>query len=200
VLYLTFDDGPSPIWSEQILDVLDFYHAGATFYMIGSNAAKHPEIVREIASKGQTVAVHGYNHSDLSGYGFQAFYQEVHNTETVILDALSNGKDLTSQFVRCLRPPYGSNSELLKMNARSMDYEVSMWNIDTNDWSGISPEEILSDFRQKIEPQKVVLMHDGGLDRENTVKALKLILHEMLMQGYQSLPYCAEDGQAIKIP
>lgn len=197
VVYLTFDDGPDPNWTIQILDILERYQAGATFYMIGYNVVSHPEVVREVATRGQTLSVHGFNHFDLSGVGFAYFYNEIHDTETVILDALGEDPALTQQFGRCMRPPYGKKSELLATNAEAMGYEVSMWNIDTKDWSGLSPGEILTHFRSALEPNKVILMHDGGLERSNTVKALELILHELLMQGFTALPYCTQEGQAI---
>ena len=198
VVYLTFDDGPDPTWTVQILDILERYQAGATFYVIGYNVVSHPEIVREIASRKQTISVHGFNHLDLSGAGYTFFYYEIHDTETAIMDALQGDQTLIQQFGRCMRPPYGKKSQLLSANAAAMNYEISMWNIDTKDWSGLSPEEILAHFTSALEPQKVILMHDGGLDRTNTVKALELILHELLMQGYTVLPYCTHEGQVIK--
>lgn len=198
VVYLTFDDGPDPAWTVKILDILERYQAGATFYMIGSSVVSHPEIVREVASRKQTIAVHSFNHVDLSGVGFPYFYNEIHDTETAITNALQGDQQLIQQFGRCMRPPYGKKSPLLAANAEAMNYEVSMWNIDTKDWSGLSPEEIFDHFKSALEPQKVILMHDGGLDRSNTVKALELILHELLMQGYTVLPYCTQEGQAIK--
>ena len=200
VVYLTFDDGPSPTWTSQVLELLDFYNAGATFYMIGANAVKNPEVVREVAEQGQTIGVHTFNHVDLTWANYSTFYYEVDDTESAIKQALQNGDDLSSQFVRCVRPPYGGKSDLFYANADSMGYEVSMWNIYTEDWRGTSPEEILEHFRNSLEPHKVILMHDGGLDRENTIQALHLILHEILMQGYQAKPYCTQDGQAIKSP
>ena len=198
VIYLTFDDGPSPIWTNEVLDLLDFYQAEATFYMIGRNVVNHPEIVREVVEHGQTIGVHTYNHIDLSWADYTTFYYEVDDTESVIKDALLAGVDLSSQFVRCVRPPYGGASNLFYANANSMNYEVSMWNIDTEDWRGTIPEAILEHFRNSLEPHKVVLMHDGGLDRVNTILALRLVLHEILMQGYQAKAYCTQDGQAIK--
>lgn len=198
VVYLTFDDGPDPLWTSQILDVLGRYHAQATFYLIGANVVSHPETVRAIASNGHTVGVHGFNHFDLSAAGYSYFYYEVHDTESAILGALQGEEDLTGQFAPCFRPPYGKKSDLLEWNAEAMGYEVSMWNIDTRDWSGLSPEEILIHFREALEPGKVVLMHDGGLERSNTIRALELILHELLMRGYSVLPYCTQAGQAIK--
>lgn len=198
VVYLTFDDGPDPKWTLQIVDVLERYQAGATFYMIGYNVVSHPEVVREVASRLQTISVHGFNHVDLSTAGYTLFYNEVHDTESAIMEALQGDQELIRQFGRCVRPPYGKKSALLYTNAEAMGYDVSMWNIDTKDWSGVSPEEILVHFKSALEPQKVILMHDGGLDRANTVKALELILHELLMQGFTVLPYCTHDGQAIK--
>lgn len=198
VVYLTFDDGPSPRWTSEVLDLLDFYNAKATFYMIGANVVKNPDVVREVAKHGQTIGVHTFNHVDLSWANYSTFYYEIDDTESAIKQALQDGDDLNSQFVRCVRPPYGGKSDLFYANADSMDYEVSMWNIDTEDWRGTSPEEILEHFINSLEPHKVVLMHDGGLDRENTIQALHLILHELLMQGYEARPYCTQDGQAIK--
>lgn len=198
IVYLTFDDGPDPEWTAQILNILDRYQAGATFYMVGYNVVSHPEIVREVASRGQTIAVHGFNHVDLSVVGYDYFYNEIHDTEAAITEALGEDQALIQQFGRCMRPPYGKKSNLLVSNAEAMGYEISMWNIDTKDWLGLSPEEILTHVRASLEPQKVILMHDAGSDRSNTVRALELVLHELLMQGYTVLPYCTHEGQAIK--
>lgn len=198
VVYLTFDDGPDPDWTPQVLDVLARYHAGATFYMIGRNANTFPELVRQIAEAGQTIAIHGYNHMDMSYIDYQTFYLEVHDSETVILEAL--GEEFESHFGRCLRPPYGKTSEFLYANANQMDYEVSMWNIDTKDWQQPDPAEMLDSLIKRLEPEKVILMHDGGQEREKTLTGLRLILHELIMQGYHVLPYCTNQGQAIQIP
>ena len=200
VVYLTFDDGPDPVWTIQILRLLERYQAKATFYMIGYNVVSHPEVVREIARRGQTIGVHGFNHYDLSAAGYSYFYAEVHDTEMAITDAMQGNPELVKQLGHCMRPPYGRKSALLSTNAEAMGYEVSMWNIDTKDWTGLEPEVILRHLRDALEPDKVILMHDGGLARENTVEALELILHELLMQGYNALPYCTQNGQAIKSP
>lgn len=190
VVYLTFDDGPSPTWTIQVLELLDFYNAKATFYMVGAYAASNYELVREVAKHGQTIGVHTFNHVDLSSASYATFHAEVDDTASVIIEALFDGDDLRSQFVRCIRPPYGGVSDLMYENAYSMGYAVSMWHIDTNDWRGERPEAILENFRNSLAPKKVVLMHDGGLNRENTIQALHLILHEILMQGYQAKPQC----------
>lgn len=199
-VYLTFDDGPDPKWTPQILNILDRYNARATFYMIGRNANTFPELVRSIAERQHTVAVHGYNHIDLSTVDYNTFYLEVHDTEAAILEALKAEPSLEAQFGHCLRPPYGKTSETLTQNATKMKYAISMWNIDTKDWQQIDPEEMLAEVLKRLEPEKVILMHDGGEERAQTVKALPLILHELVMRGYTVLPYCTSEGQAILVP
>lgn len=200
VVYLTFDDGPDPNWTPLILQILDRYHAGATFYMIGRNANSHPELTRMIAEHNQTIAVHGYNHLDLAHVDFQTFYLEVNDTAEAILESLKEEPNLESQYGKCLRPPYGSTSEYLYRNASEMDYAVSMWNIDTKDWQQLDPEEILNNVLKGLEPGKVILMHNGGQEREKTVLGLQLVLHELIMRGYEVLPYCKNEGQAIQNP
>lgn len=195
--YLTFDDGPDPVWSSQVLAVLRKYQAHATFYMIGRNAATFQDTIVQIASDGNTLANHSYNHFDLTTLGYEGFSLEVGDTEQSIRRALRDHPELLSQVTKCLRPPYGKSNESVYAYAMRMGYNISMWNLDTRDWAGTDPEAILADFSSKLQPDRVILFHDGGQDRENTVKALDLVLHELIMQNYEILPYCTEAGQAI---
>lgn len=195
--YLTFDDGPDPVWSSQVLAVLRKYQAHATFYMIGRNAATFQETIVQIASDGNTLANHSYNHFDLTTLGFEGFSLEVGDTEQSIRYALRDHPELLSQVTKCLRPPYGKSNETVYAWAMRMGYNISMWNLDTRDWAGTDPEDILADFSSKLQPDRVILFHDGGQDRENTVEALDLVLHELIMQNYEVLPYCTAAGQAI---
>lgn len=196
-VYLTFDDGPDPVWSPQILAVLRKYQAHATFYMIGRNAFTFQDTILAIASDGNTLANHSYNHYDLTTLNFQGFSLEVGDTEQSIRNALKDHPELASQVTKCLRPPYGKSNETVYAYATRMGYSISMWNLDTRDWAGIDPEDILADFTKKLQPDRVILFHDGGEDRQNTVEALDLVLHELIMQGYEILPYCTEAGQAM---
>lgn len=195
--YLTFDDGPDPVWSSQVLAVLRKYQAHATFFMIGRNAATFQDVIVQIASDGNTLANHSYNHFDLTTLGFQNFSLEVGDTEQTIRYALRDHPELLSQVTRCLRPPYGKTNETVYAWAAGMGYSISMWNLDTRDWAGTKPENILADFSKKLQPDRVILFHDGGEDRQNSVEALDLVLHELIMQNYEVLPYCTEAGQAI---
>ena len=196
-VYLTFDDGPDPVWSPQILAVLRKYQAHATFFMIGRNAATFQDTVVQIASDGNTLANHSYNHYDLTMLDFLGFSLEVGDTEQSIRNALRDHPALLSQVTKCLRPPYGKSNESVYAYAMRMGYSISMWNLDTRDWAGTEPEDILAGFISKLQPDRVILFHDGGENRQNTVEALDLVLHELIMQGYEILPYCTEAGQVI---
>lgn len=192
--YLTFDDGPDPVWSPQVLEILRKYQAHATFYMIGRNAFTFQDTILAIASDGNTLANHSYNHYDLTTLNFQGFSLEVGDTEQSIRNALKDHPELASQVTKCLRPPYGKSNETVYAYATRMGYSISMWNLDTRDWAGLAPEAILANVSEKLQPGRVILFHDGGEDRQNTVEALDLVLHELIMQGYQILPYCTEGG------
>lgn len=195
--YLTFDDGPDPVWSSQVLAVLRKYQAHATFYMIGRNASTFQDTIVQIASDGNTLANHSYNHFDLTTLGYEGFSLEIGDTEQSIRNALKDHPELLSQVTKCLRPPYGKSNETVYAWAMAMGYNISMWNLDTRDWAGTDPKDILADFTKKLQPDRVILFHDGGQDRQNTVDSLDLVLHELIMQGYEILPYCTQAGQAI---
>jgi peptidoglycan/xylan/chitin deacetylase (PgdA/CDA1 family) len=195
--YLTFDDGPDPVWSSQVLAVLRKYQVHATFFMIGRNASTFQDTILQIASDGNTLANHSYNHSDLTTLDFQNFSLEVLDTEQSIRNALRDHPELLSQVTKCLRPPYGKSNETVYAYAMRMGYSISMWNLDTRDWAGTDPEDVLADFSKKLQPDRVILFHDGGKERQNTVESLDLVLHELIMQSYEILPYCTEAGQAV---
>jgi peptidoglycan/xylan/chitin deacetylase (PgdA/CDA1 family) len=165
--------------------------------MIGRNAFTFPDTVLQIASDGNTLANHSYNHFDLTTLGFQGFSLEVGDTEQSIRNALKDHPELAAQVTKCLRPPYGKSNETVYAYAMTMGYSISMWNLDTRDWAGLAPEAILTNFTDKLQPNRVILFHDGGEDRQNTIESLDLVLHELIMQGYEILPYCTESGQAV---
>lgn len=196
-VYLTFDDGPDPVWSPQVLAILQKYQAHATFFMIGRNASAFPDTVLQIASGGNTLGNHSYNHFDLTTLNYGGFSLEVDDTYQAIRYALKDHPELAGQLTKCLRPPYGRANETVYSYAMGMGYSISMWNLDTRDWVGLAPESILANVTEKLQPDRVILFHDGSEDRQNTIEALDLVLHELIMQGYEILPYCTEEGQAI---
>ena len=194
-VYLTFDDGPDPKWTPQIVSLLSKHNAIGTFFVIGRNAATFPELLLLEAQAGQMIANHGYNHISLPSLDYSNFSLEVNNTESVVRDALKAYPELSSQVVPCLRPPYGDLSPNVWTFAYRLPYDISMWTLDTNDWTGISAENMRYNVISAVKPGSVILMHDGGNDRTETIEALGLILHELTLKGWEFRPLCTSEGQ-----
>lgn len=204
VAYLTFDDGPDEKWTPLVLDQLAKHNAKATFFMVGINARSEPETVRAVAEGGHTIGNHSYNHVNLADKGWRYFELEIVDTDIAIRDALSNKPSLESQIAPCIRPPFGEVSSSFETFAEQLGYDISKWSLDTWDWQGlaygISAEVILDTVLEDLEPGSIILMHDGGKDRSETVRGLGLVLHELVLKGYSFLPLCDADGQVVTYP
>jgi len=196
VIYLTFDDGPDPKWTPQILDLLQRYKAVATFFELGRSAATFPELVKALAEGGQTLANHSYSHADFTKLDYGSFYKEVSNTNWAIRNALADTEGLSSQVTPCVRPPYGAVDSNVYSYIAQIGFVPAFWTIDTWDWSGIPGDSILENVKAGLSyANKVVLMHDGGQNRENTVEGLGLVLHDLTLAGYRFEPFCTANGE-----
>jgi peptidoglycan/xylan/chitin deacetylase (PgdA/CDA1 family) len=183
VIHITFDDGPTaPEWTPQVLDVLAEHNAQATFFVLGLNARRYPELIDAEYQANHVVANHTLDHRSLSGIGREAFLQEILVTQEILGD----------RGVRCLRPPYGATDSYTRARAAELGYRIVMWDIDTEDWRRPGPQVIADEVLDKAFPGAVVLMHDGGGDRSETIEALKAILDQLGDQGYRFEAICRE--------
>lgn len=175
VIYLTFDDGPvGPQWTPQVLEALASHDARATFFALGQLAQRFPDLIQAEAEAGHTVANHTFDHHTLDGIGREAFFKEIENTQSA----------LGEWGAKCLRPPYGAMDAYTRTYAAELGYTLVMWNIDTRDWQRPGADAIASHVLENVYPGAIVLMHDGGGDRSQTVEALKMILETLSKQGY----------------
>jgi peptidoglycan/xylan/chitin deacetylase (PgdA/CDA1 family) len=183
VIHITFDDGPTgPQWTPQVLDVLAEHDAEATFFVLGQNARRYPEIIQAEYEAKHVIANHTLDHCSLSGIGREAFLREILSTQEILGDRAAH----------CLRPPYGATDSYTRARAAELGYTIVMWDIDTEDWKGPGPQAIASAVLDQAYPGAVVLMHDGGGDRSQTVEALKTILGQLKDQGYRFEAICRE--------
>ena len=179
---LTFDDGPDPRFSNDVLDVLKQYNVPATFFVLGSKAVANPEIVKRMQNEGHVIGNHTYAHPNLvkeSDLG--TLEREVTRTE----DALN---DIIGYRTKLFRPPYGFLYNELVEKLREMNYYVIAWSVDSLDWQEDPPEVIASNVVDNIHPGAIILMHDGaesGGDRTNTIKSLHQIIPKLQEQGYE---------------
>lgn len=166
---LTFDDGPSPTWTPRVLDLLDQYDARATFFLVGSQVVAHPDLARAIVARGHQVAGHTMDHRDLTGLPSSLWDRQVDQANALI-------ERTTGQPVTCVRPPHGRHDGTVDARLGERGLDVAMWTLDPQDWARPGAEVIADRVLADLRPGAVVLLHDGGGDRSQTVAALERIL------------------------
>ena len=180
VIYLTFDDGPHPVYTPQVLDVMSRHGVRGTFFVIGSLAERYPGLIQRIAAEGHTLANHTWNHESLAGLPKEAFDDTVGRTQELL------GSHATS----CLRPPYGYIDAFTRDWAAEHGLEVTVWNVDPADWRRPPAAEIAQHLVDHALDGAVVLLHDGGGNRTQTVKALETALPSLINEGFRFEPLC----------
>lgn len=169
---LTFDDGPHPYYTEQLLDGLKERNVKATFFVLGKHAEQYPELVERMNDEGHLIGNHTYSHMQLSQRNSEAFKQELIKTSLLI-------EELTGQEVQYVRPPYGTWD-------RKFEQELNMfpvlWNIDPLDWSSKNVAGIVQRVKSKAKDNGIILMHD---EYKSTVAAALQIIDELKEEGYE---------------
>ena len=168
VLYFTFDDGPSTEWTPAVLKVLAKHNAHATFFALGSEYASYPDLVRQIRAAGHTIGNHTHDHKSLPDLSSEDVLQELK----------------TGPVSRCMRPPYGAVNARVREVVASLGLEVVLWDVDPRDWDRPGASAIESRILEQVGPGSIVLMHDGGGDRSQTVEALESVLTTLAGRGY----------------
>jgi cellulose synthase/poly-beta-1,6-N-acetylglucosamine synthase-like glycosyltransferase/peptidoglycan/xylan/chitin deacetylase (PgdA/CDA1 family) len=182
---LTFDDGPDPRWTPQILDVLAKYHVPATFFVVGTQVARHPAIAERAVREGHQLGVHTFTHPDVTGLAGWRRRAEYAQTEMAISHA-------TGQGTRLLRLPYSSNVDALDddnwklvQEAGRLGYINVFSDVDSLDWNRPGVAKIVRNATPEDGHGAVVLMHDAGGDRSETVKALDQLIPDLKADGYR---------------
>jgi len=189
VLYLTFDDGPHVTYTPQILNTLAQYNAQAAFFLIGQQIPAANNIVSDSLFQGHYQANHTYSHPDLTTLRQEAFNNEINNTNNAIQNA-TNGQDNGRSKPLCLRPPYGASNGNTSSYTAALGYELVLWDLDPQDWRQPGADQIANYVISNAYPGAIVLMHDGGGYRDQTVAALNTILSTLSAQGYRFESLC----------
>lgn len=171
---LTFDDGPSP-YSASILRILERERVPATFFVIGSQARGKRALLRRMLRGGSMIANHTLTHANVAGAGAFAA-QQIAATQSII--------HRESGFKPCLfRPPYGATSAALTGVVRSIGALSILWDVDSSDWQRPGSARIAADVLGRTRPGSIILMHDGGGPRSQTVAALPTIIRGLRRRG-----------------
>ncbi|GIP38836.1 hypothetical protein J31TS4_21160 [Paenibacillus sp. J31TS4] len=177
---LTFDDGPDPKWTPLILDLLNKAGVKATFFVVGQQAAAHPDVLKRIAEEGHAIGNHSWNHSNMTSLKPEEMREQVTKTDELIAS-------VTGKHSAIFRPPYGAVSDEVLSTLASMNTHVVNWSVDTKDWAGTPVADMMAIVNHQVKPGAIVLQHSfGGKkgDLSNTVEALPQIIAYLKKNGY----------------
>jgi len=175
---LTIDDGPSPVYTPQVLDLLAEYQVTATFSMIGIHVASYPHLARAVAKAGHRIANHTWTHVDLAGLPARSVHGQLSRASDAIHAA-------TGVRPAMFRAPYGAWTPAVIRQCEQMRMLPVDWSVDPRDWARPGVRRIVRDIMHKTQPGSIILEHDGGGNRSQTVAALRIVLPRLLAEGYQ---------------
>lgn len=168
---LTFDDGPNADYTEMLLDGLKERGVHATFFLLGAEVEKYPDIVKEIYDGGHLIGTHSYEHVNLCNLRQDAALEQVDKTNTAIYK-------ITGAYPEYIRPPFGCWKE-------NLDYETEMievlWDVDPLDWKTSNSDVIAKRVVDKVREDDIILLHDAS---ESSVKAAFKIIDTLKEKGY----------------
>ena len=169
---LTFDDGPHPINTPNILDTLEKYNAKATFYVIGQRVQLYPDVVKAAYDAGHEIGVHTWSHPLLTKLSATEIMNEIYQTS----DAIAS---ITGDYPKTLRPPYGAYNQLVK---DSVMFPIINWSVDTLDWKTKNVRSIVETVKAKTQNGSIILMHDI---HKTSAEAVDTVVRDLSAQGYR---------------
>lgn len=184
IIALTFDDGPWPGTTEQILDTLKQNNAKATFFTIGKQIAGHESSIKRMMDEGHQICTHTYDHAEGSGQGVSLIKMSTQERRDEIEKGLKAISDVTGKPAsKVIRAPGGNFNESVALDVIDLcDSEIG-WNVDTEDWRRPGAD-VIAQRIMSAKPGDIILMHDGGGDRTQTAAALAQALPYLREQGY----------------
>lgn len=178
---LTFDDGPLEPYTAQILALLSQYHARATFFVLGEQVQQYPRLVQQEVRMGMEIGLHGQRHWNL--YSMGAAY--------IVADAIAQRRSLEHLIphlqISLYRPPFGNHNASLVSQLAHHRLTMVLWDVDTRDWAQPGVAAIVRTVEQQVRPGSIVLFHDGGGNRRQTVEALAILLPWLVRHHYALL-------------
>ena len=171
-IYLTFDDGPHPIYTPQMLELLKEEQVPATFFLLGENVELYGDVVKEIAKEGHLIGNHTYHHVQITSLSLEEACKEIQETSDLI-------EELTGTGTEYVRPPFGTWNEELE---ERLNLIPVMWSIDTKDWTTQNVDWIVRETVKHAEDHDIILMHDSY---QSTVDAVKRIIEQLEAEGFE---------------
>ncbi|BAI95553.1 glycosyl transferase family 2 [Sphingobium sp. TA15] len=194
MLALTFDDGPDAEWTPKILNVLESTRTPATFFVIGENALEHPGLLQRIVADGDEIGNHTYDHPNLATWSEEPTRLQLNATQRLV-------QAYTGRGMRLFRAPYFGDAEPTTADelgpalaAQKLGYTVVGLHVDPNDWQRPGADAIVRQVIDQVHAasddrsENIILLHDGGGERSQTVAALPRIIAQLRAEGYRFVP------------
>lgn len=175
---LTFDDGPHPVLTDEILNILAKHGVKATFFMVGVNVLNYPDAAQRVIAAGHEVGNHTFSHNSVASMSEREIALEIGKCE----DAL---EELCEYRPHLFRPPQGALTACVQHCTERGDYSLILWSLDTRDWEDKDEDRIVSEVLARIRPGDIILMHDYIGRKSKTPQALERLLPELLALGYE---------------
>ncbi len=177
---LTFDDGPSLPFTAEILDILKKHNVKATFFVLGGNAEKYPELLKRMYKEGHEIGNHSWSHERLVFKTPKFIKDEIESTDKIIR---ASGYDGPIHF----RAPYGNKLIILPWILKSMNRPHILFDLIAKDWEFPTAQVMTQRVIDGLHPGAIILFHDGGGDKSNVVQALDLVIIGIKQRGYELL-------------
>jgi peptidoglycan-N-acetylglucosamine deacetylase len=174
---LTFDGGPSG-FTPKIDRILQRKHVRASFFWVGSRIDGWERVVKRVDRQGHEIANHSWFHDDLTGLPGAAVHSQLSRTSRLI-------RRLTGERPTLFRPPYGAVNAQVRRVAAELGMRTVIWDVDSVDWTSPGCEQIAAKVRREVRHRSIVLLHDGGGNRTQTVCALPRIIRDLRARGYR---------------
>lgn len=179
MIALTFDDGPHPRYTRQILDILKREGIKATFFVIGENIGYYDEgIVKDIINDGHELGNHTFNHEHTKNMSEEDFYRDVRACHELV-------KAKYGYEMKIFRPPEGYIDEKVEKIASELGYSIIIWSIDTKDWEHVGSDLIVGNIEKNASDGDIILMHDYVSKPNTTIGALERIIKNLKNEGYK---------------
>jgi len=174
---LTFDDGPYPYYTAQILAILQHYQVHATFFCLGKNIQNYPLLVQQEYATGSAIGNHTWDHPDLTKLSNVQIQREITSTSLIIQKTIG-------MIPTIFRPPYGAINIGVRSQIARLQLTPILWSVDTEDWQRPGPNAIINTALTRASSGGIILMHDGGGNRAQTVAALPYVIEGLKQRGY----------------
>lgn len=175
---LTFDDGPSSVYTPQMLEIMREHGAYVTFFVLGGVASGQHGLVKQASAEGHEIGIHSWRHPQFTKLSDAAIASDLARCRALL-------DPLVQRPIRWFRPPYGDHNKRVDAVINAAGLRVAMWSIDPRDWTAPGSSVIASRILNRARDGSVVCMHDGGRNRGGTVAAMRIVVPELQKRGFQ---------------